>query len=358
MRERTGYTNWFWSLLLILLTMQACVEPFELETGTENKLLVVDGIITDQNRPDQNKVTLSWTAPFNGEDRTVLTQPVYGAIVMVRDAQNNTMQLTESEYGVYVLSEREFKAEAGKSYTLYIRLPDGREYESRPELLMPVPAIQSINYEFKEFINVVKNADEALVEKRTVGFEVKVQVQDPEEQDNYYRWDTEGVFEYFSAIEETDSTKKPLPSLCWSNMGSINTKAATSDDRLVNGRLFEHAVVVVPADIPTKYRIKIRQYSISPDAFEFWRLFNEQQSSVGSIFDPPPAQIRGNLYSKTNPEEQVIGYFGASALTENYIVIPRYLHAPFPGIPYEVPQGDCRYIGLYPNVTDVRPEGF
>ncbi|MCX2742088.1 DUF4249 domain-containing protein [Pontibacter anaerobius] len=352
--------NWLWALVLTVLALPACVEPFELETGSERKSLVVDGMITDQNRPDLNKVALSWTAPFNGDDKTVLTQPVYGAEVMVKDARNNNMLLTEGEYGVYTLPESEFKAQIGESYTLYIRLPDGREYESRPELLVPVPPIQDIKYEFREFINVVENAAGALVEKRTVGFDVKVQTRDLEERGNFYRWDTEGVFEYFSDTEDRIDyyTKKPLPGLCWSNKGSINTKIATADDRLVNGRLFEHAIVVVPADIPTKYRVKVRQYSLTAEAYEFWRLFNEQQSSVGSIFDPPPAQIRGNLFSTTNPEEQVIGYFGASSLTERYIVIPRYLYAPFPGLTYTVPKGDCRYLGLYPNVTDQRPKGF
>ncbi|AKD02950.1 DUF4249 domain-containing protein [Pontibacter korlensis] len=356
MQERTEHKSWLWALLLICMGLQACVEPFELKTGTDKRLLVVDGMVTNQNRPDLNKVRLSWSEPFDGERQVVLNEPVVGATVTLRDNQGKRMQLYERvREGEYVLQEDDFQVEVGKAYSIHIILPDRREYESRPELLKPVPLIQSINYEFKEFVNVEENSAGMLVEKRSVGFEVKVQVQDPEEGGNYYRWDTEGVFEYFSRVPEITP---PPPGICWANVGSINTKAVTSSDRLVNGHLFEHAVVVVPGDIPTKYRVKVRQYSLTAEAYEFWRLFNEQQSSVGSIFDPPPAKIRGNLFCTTNPEEQVIGYFSASALTEDAIMIPRHLYAPFPGVPYELPFGDCRYLFLYPNVTDQRPEGF
>jgi hypothetical protein len=359
-QARTQHTNWLWALLLTFLSLQACVEPFDLKTGTDKRSLVVSGMVTDQNRPELNKVTLSWTEPFDGEKKLVVNEPVLEAIVTLQDNQGNRMQLTEGARGVYTLWENDFNVEQGRTYTLNIRLPDGREYASRPELLRAAVPIQDVKYEFKEFIDVVRNSAGVLVERRSVGFEVKAQVQDPAERGNYYRWDTEGVFEYFS---DTDGlidffTKQPLPGLCWSNIGSINTRAVASDDRLVNGRLFEQAVAIVPADLPTKYRIKILQYALTAEAYEFWRLLQQQQSSVGSIFDPPPARINGNLFSTTNPEEQVTGYFSVSAIAEKFIVINRSLYAPFPGLTYKVPKGDCRYLGLYPNVTDERPIGF
>ncbi|MBD1398900.1 DUF4249 domain-containing protein [Pontibacter sp. JH31] len=353
MQGRTRHKSWLWALLLTFLSLQACVEPFELKTGTGKRSLVVSGMVTDQNQPELNKVTLSWTEPFDGETKKVLNEPVLGAKVTLQDNRGNSMQLTEGARGVYTLWEDNFRVEQGRVYSLSIRLPDGREYASRPELLRPAVPIQGIGYEFKEFINIVRNSAGVLIERRSMGFEVKAQVQDPTERGNYYRWDTEGVFEYFSNVGD-----QPIPSQCWANVGSVNTKAVAADDRLVNGRLFEQPVAVVPADIPTKYRIKIRQYSLTAEAYEFWRLLNQQQSSVGSIFDPPPARINGNVFSITNPEEQVVGYFNVSSFTEQFLMINRSTYAPFPGLPYELPIGDCRYLGLYPNVTVERPIGF
>ncbi|MCP2042787.1 hypothetical protein L1278_000810 [Pontibacter sp. HSC-36F09] len=343
----------FWAMLLIIVCLQACVDPLELQIEAGQPKLVVSGMVTDHNDSTLNRVTLTWTAPFDSENKQVLVHPVLDAIVTLQDDQGASMPLYHGPRGVYQLMPDDYQVVQGRSYTLHIKLPDGRKYASRPELLRPVPALQGIGYEFKEFIDVVRNSAGMLVERRSKGFEVKAQVQDPSEQGNYYRWDTEGVFEFYSDVGDA-----PLPARCWSNMGSINTKVVTNDDRLVNGRYFEQPVVVVPADIPTKYRIKIRQFSLTAGAHEFLRLFNQQQSSVGSIFDPPPARINGNLYSLTDPEEQVIGYFSASAMTEDFIVIHRQLYAPFPGLPYAPPKGDCRYTFLYPNVTNERPIGF
>lgn len=342
------------AMLLVVACLQACVDPLELQIDTGQKSLVVSGMVTDQNDSTLNKVTLTWTSPFDSEKQQVVVERVRNATVTVQDNLGNSMPLYEGPaYGVYTLNREDFRVEQGRSYTLHIRLPDGREYASRPELLRPVPALQGIGYEFKEFIDVVRNSAGMLIERRSVGFEVKAKVQDPSERGNYYRWDTEGVFEFY-----TNTGDKPDPSVCWANMGSINTKVVASDDRLVNGRYFEQPVAVVPADIPTKYRIKIRQFSLTGEAYEFWRLFNQQQSSVGSIFDPPPARINGNMYSVNNPDERVVGYFTASAMVEDFIVIPRMFYAPFPGLPYEMPIGDCRFTFLYPNVTDERPIGF
>ena len=351
MRRTKVYKSKLWALLLAFLSLQACVDPFELKTGTAKRSLVVSGMVTDHNRPDLNKVTLTWTEPFDGEKQQVLNEPVRGATITLHDNLGNSMQLTEGDRGVYTLLEQDYKVELNRSYTLDIRLPDGREYASRPELLQLVPGLQGLKYEFKEFTDVVRNAAGALIERRSVGFEVKAQVQDSHERGNYYRWETEGIFEYF-----TDVGDRPIPSQCWANAGSINTKAVVADDRLVNGKLFEQTIAVVPADIPTKYQLKVRQYSLTAEAYEFWRLLSQQQSNVGSVFDPPPARIRGNIFSKTDPEEQVVGYFSVSSMSDSYIMIQRSLYAPFPGLPYELPKVDCREV--YPNATNVRPIGF
>ena len=46
-------------------------------------------------------------------------------------------------------------------------------------------------------------------------------------------------------------------------------------------------------------------------AFEFYNLLREQATIRGTIFDPPPAAIRGNIINTIDPNEEVIGFFGA-----------------------------------------------
>jgi len=72
-----------------------------------------------------------------------------------------------------------------------------------------------------------------------------------------------------------------------------------------------------------KFRIDLKQYSISQGAFRFLRLVKQQAEISGSIFDPPPATIRGNMVSLDNPDEVVLGYFIAGGETSRRIYIDK-----------------------------------
>jgi hypothetical protein len=61
--------------------------------------------------------------------------------------------------------------------------------------------------------------------------------------------------------------------------------------------------------------------SISQEAYRFLRLVKQQTEISGSVFDPPPANIRGNIISLDNPEEVVLGYFIAAGESTKRIYI-------------------------------------
>src|SRR5690606_6213961 len=98
------------------------------------------GMVTDHNDSTLNRVTLTWTAPFDSENKQVLVHPVMDATVTLQDDQGASMPLSHGPRGVYQLMPDDYQVVQGRSYTLHIKLPDGREYASRPELLRPVPA--------------------------------------------------------------------------------------------------------------------------------------------------------------------------------------------------------------------------
>lgn len=71
----------------------------------------------------------------------------------------------------------------------------------------------------------------------------------------------------------------------------------------------------------TTYRADIRQVSITAEAYRFLKLVKQQTEISGSVFDPPPATIRGNMISLDNPEETVLGFFMAGSETNRQIYI-------------------------------------
>jgi len=50
------------------------------------------------------------------------------------------------------------------------------------------------------------------------------------------------------------------------------------------------------------------------EAYAYWDKVNEIAYLTGSIFDTPPAPIKGNIYNIKNEEEIVLGYFEVSSV--------------------------------------------
>ncbi len=100
-----------------------------------------------------------------------------------------------------------------------------------------------------------------------------------------------------------------------------------------------------------KYYFEVKQYSLTPKSYNFWRLVTSQVTGTGSIQDPPPAVIPGNIFNVDDSNEVVVGYFGASAVSKKAIFFyPK-------DIPFSVPQfvfpNDCRVIE---NITATKPD--
>ena len=56
------------------------------------------------------------------------------------------------------------------------------------------------------------------------------------------------------------------------------------------------------------------KHSITVNAYEYWSNIAQIVNQAGTIFDIPPAPIRGNLYNPNEEDEFILGYFEASAI--------------------------------------------
>lgn len=341
---------------IFILVSYSCIEPIDIDTKETEELLVVDGLITTLSDSVLNKVKLSKSERYKGAKEFILNKPVNDAQVFIADNLGNSAVLEYIGRGEYRLKSFLLKAVVGREYTLHVQLSNGKKYVSAPEKILPAAPIKNLSYEYKTSTKVQVNGSGNRVELKTAKFDINLSAEDPAEPGNYYRWDSRGTFEYFTRPPEA----LPWPSQCWYHIGRIDGKVTVQDDALFNGKSFKQMVVSVPFDRPTKYKVEVRQFSITRQAYNYWRLFENQQTSVGSMFDPPPAKIRGNMRNVNDPKEEVLGFFGASDVKEKYIVINRTLHVPQPGPPTYIPSGgiDSNCLVFIPGGTTVRPIGM
>lgn len=297
-------------LIFILICNLSCIDPIELENPGSNPPYVIDGFISNIEGP--YRVMVSQSVPYSQESFLLPNFiPVTDADVRIEDGSGNQVVLanSENEPGAY-LTNTDFCGKVGEMYKVVIKLSNGEVIESDyEELLTPAPyknliATTEIRSEIKNGI-LVKQPGEAIY----------VDFEDDVETDNYYQW------RWYSDYQMT----KPLdPVPCYLRINDKDNIAIFADTERNGERLMqlvdfiEYREIV---DISDKYLLSAEQHSISAGYYKYLDLINTQRSSQGTIFDPIPASIDGNLHF-TNNENVVLGYFHTSSIVVKRIEIP------------------------------------
>src|SRR5690349_13213856 len=133
-------SSWISLVSLFCLLTHACVEPYDLKNISYDNALIVEGHISNINKPQQIK--LSRTSTLNV--RKVIAES--GAIVTVESESGESIPFTEVKPGIY--ESASFAGVVGEGYTLSITTSNGRKYKSNQVVLKDVPPIGKINAEF------------------------------------------------------------------------------------------------------------------------------------------------------------------------------------------------------------------
>ena len=69
------------------------------------------------------------------------------------------------------------------------------------------------------------------------------------------------------------------------------------------------------------YSVLVKQHAITKEEYEFLDIMKKNTELTGSVFDPQPSQLKGNIDCISNPGETVVGYVGVYSLEEKRIFI-------------------------------------
>ena len=332
--------------LLFIFTftfLVTCIDPFDPGLKDSESLLVVDALVTNENRSFQ--VKLSRTIDVQLED----PPPVTGALVSVRDNFGKSTVFQETTGGIYKSDSLVFHGVIGNSYILSIKTPEGDEYESEPCTMAPVQNLEKI-YFIKDQ-EILNNGSQILE-----GIRIFI---DSEGADNirYLRW----VFnEYWetcvpdpkkynyindSTILEVDQIKQ----ICWRNYRSDKIIIESTNLSQTNNVEKKPIAFIASAEsdrLLIRYCIEIKQLSLSRSEFDFWDQLIQLNESGGEIFDKQPFKLVSNIHNINNPREAVLGYFQVSAAD-----LKRFYITPGDIGELNIPlyQYDCRRIVLGPD---------
>ena len=368
-------------IIIAVFLLTSCVDPISFTVKQEKpNFLIVSGFIS--NEEGKHLVALSRSADFKGVFEGGFNKPETKAIVKIIDDEGNEEVLNEEtqiikiwEYdidgdfvdafktitkkGVYV-TESNFKAKIGRTYHLYIKTLSGEEYQSQAEVLRPSNAtIDSVYYihETHQQLNTHNNYEEQ------TGFQYYIDIT-LNQKDSYYKYEWDATY-----ILETPLAHPPsVPTECYiSEKGDLNFNILSGSD-FSKQKIEAHPLNFMQLNYRynIKYSYNLKQYAISKEAHEFFRLIKDQLTSTGSIFDPIPSKILGNLYNINDSNEIVLGYFGAFGVSSKRIFISRNempknflqdsIRNCFYPPPLELPPDYCFDCTLLPGSSQVKPD--
>jgi hypothetical protein len=336
---------------IALLFLAACIDPLEADLSTQQEHLVVEGIFT--NEAKLNYVRLSYsqphTSPYNKFEEK--------AIVTVEGSAGESFRFIYDKAGYYFAEQgEEARGTIGNSYTLYIGVGD-KSYMSKPvKLLAPIP-IDSIHFEVDTKTFAFKGDKEA---KLYLGYNVLINYDDPAMEKNFLRWSFATTYEVWTQPwDYIDSmTGLPAPKDCCTQcfLEEKLEQFKVIDDRLTNGKqVLNQNVLFIPFEkyLGVKNKLTVYQHTITNEAYNFFRILEQQKGTTGTVFDPPPAEVKGNMFNADDGEEQVIGFFDVSGVSVRQITINKQdIPVSFP--PFSFPD-DCQKL---PGATKDIPAGW
>jgi len=324
-------------ITILLITMvYCCKKPYAPSVTTSDvSLLVVEGQINTGS--DSTIVHLAHTIPLSAPAGTV-DPPELNATVSIESDANATYPLTETSNGYYGVPG--LNLSGANKYRLKIVTADNKAYESDFVAVKNSPPIDSFTYQIQP-----------------TSLRLNVSTHDPSNSTRYYRWEYDETWIIHSRYEsQLKLIKYPVDSIvarppseqiytCWQSDKSSDIVLA-STAKLSSDVLINNPVSIIPSNsekFAERYSVLVKQYALTSDAFNYYQELRKNTESLGTIFDPQPSTLTGNIHCTTNPSEQVIGYITAGSISQVRIYInARQLPANANWIP-SLPNFSCDY---------------
>ena len=306
-------------LLFFAGAFVSCIKPFIPNIEKYDELLVVDGNINDG--PGPYTITLSKSSKV--KEKSIFT-PYTNCIVELEDNFGNKVMLTEKKPGVYKTDSLAMQGIPGRSYKLRIATSEGEWYESNPEVLLPGLKIQSVYGE-------VEHKNDPRYFYGRDGYQFYVDTETAPTTNNYIFWRMESTYKFradYQISSYYDNGLHPVIDkdtfrTCYSilNIPQLYLLNTNELQQNVIKRFPLHFEDNYSKALKIRYSLKVSQFTISRDAFNYWNTIKKITDAGGELYTQQPFQMTNNLRNVTYPGKPVLGYFMAAGLSEKRIFI-------------------------------------
>jgi hypothetical protein len=309
-------------MLIGLFLAGGCIDPFTPKISETVDIMIINGRITDQE--GFHFVEVSRTSTVYS---SIGSYPVTDCKVEIEDDSGISYLFREIEKGIYRGWMEHTDLIYGNSYKLSVTTPEGMNYESGFEELLPCPPIEEISWDTGG--NQTSNNDvsypgiQFYITTKASGDYAKNYLWEFEETWRYlapyprlYAWDTNGFYTIWQ--EPSDFLQTCYRTLRIPEFYTYSTRNISGD---YIRRIPINKVTNQTDRLSSRYSLLVKQYSLTDRAYNFWKALEVQAKQTGELYETQPVIVKGNIVSKENPEETVLGLFFAASVTENRIFI-------------------------------------
>lgn len=310
-------------LLMLVITVNSCIEEYWPDVSKYENLMVVDGIIHNQQGPYTINISISASI-----DRPKYI-PYPECEVIISDDRGNSETLVEYQTGTYETAYDGIRGIPGRKYKITINTPEGKTYESDYQLLKNPVGIDSVYGVVEQHLTEDPYED-------GLGVQFYLDTDKAPSDSAFFLWRTTETYiyesdftidylymGYFKRFHDPDTLLT-----CWktekiNEIYTYNTLSLT-EPRITNYPL--HFVSNGSKRLTIRYSLLVQQFTIDYTSQGYWNKLEEQSSDQGSLYSKQPYQIRGNLRNINDEDEPVMGYFTVAGLTEKRIFLNRPFH--------------------------------
>ena len=313
---------------LLTIFGAACKQKYVAKTNTPAAgYLVVEGFINVGD--SATNFTLSRSSSLDSAQIILET----GAEMDVQSSNGASFSLTETSPGHYSISQ--IPIDLNQQYRIHIKTSNSKEYFSDLEEAKISPPIDSVYW--------AKDVD---------GLDVSVSTHDVQNKTIYYQWEYEETWQYSTMFQThyiriapgvivLRDSSETIPINCWASDSSTSI-IISSSEKLSNDVINQFPLTQISYStnkLIHLYSILVKQYALTKEWYEWQQKLQANTEQLGSIFDPQPSDVNGNIHCATDPNELVIGFVGCSSISEKRIFIS---HSAIPDQPIPTGYENCK----------------
>lgn len=335
------------------LGLFSCIDEINLILEESNQAIVIDAWIG--NTQEGTYVKVYRTSPYVSGTINPPYVPVSVTSVFVEKMNGEVINFILSETNDFRPSGI-FDPQAGDIFRLVVETAEGEVYESSWETMPPRVEIEDILPEAFEKQVVITTGQSLFSQIRTFAA-VKAQITDPGVGELGYLLETSGITELF-----TTANVDNCACACYENEPNIFAGMNVTTNTSFQGRSFGVSLGDIPLSFLGRFLVRTNLKVLTKSNYEYLNQVNQQQRNSGSIFDPAPFRIKGNIKKRGSENELVLGgFFLFQESTFEKLLFRSQIRNESLNLNHtleEIPFVNSSCIEFYPNASPIVPPSF